>query len=34
MWNSQLLYTQIYICDIGDWLDSDMKINFHIVGFI
>jgi len=27
-------YIQLYICDIGGWLDSDMKINFHIVALI
>jgi len=28
------LLNQLYICDIGGWLDSDMKINFNIVALI
>jgi len=27
-------YTHLYTCDIGGCLDSDMKINFHIVALI
>jgi len=30
----KLNYIQLYTCDLGGWLDSDMKINFHIVALI